>query len=106
MRDQKASEDQQHKMELTALSSNLATVRHQLEDGKRRVQEAEATTREKTSKMEGEYIVCYGYITSSISQLNKSLQHCQLLNVFACAELNEQHKSLQDEHRALLEKWV
>lgn len=44
-------------MELNALSSNLATVRQQLEEGKRRVQEAEATAREKASKVEGEYIV-------------------------------------------------
>lgn len=57
LREQKASDDQQHKMELNALSSNLATVRRQLEEGKRRVQEAEAAAREKASKVEGEYIV-------------------------------------------------
>ena len=73
-------------MELNALSSNLATVRQQLEEGKRRVQEAEATAREKASKVEGEYIVylvVWEYVLAWLVY-HDLISHCNTVNCYFC----------------------
>ena len=70
LKEEKASSDSQHKAQLSALSSNLATVRQQLEGEKRKAQEMERRlhSQEKLidggnehNIIEGGMRVCFGW---------------------------------------------
>ncbi len=54
LEEQKRRADMQHEGEITALSSNLASLRQQVENGRRKAEEMEATVSSQSHQIQGE----------------------------------------------------
>ena len=95
-------------MAVSALSKNLAALRQQLEGSKGKVKDLEGAMREKASKTQGEHTILLAHsVAKSAHSISDLLKQLLIISyVFAFPELNERLKSLQDEHRAQLEKYV
>lgn len=96
-REQKERSDRQHQVELTALSSNLASLRQQGENNRKKIEQYDKKLKGLTEDLEGRGL------TEIVRMVVRVATCLYCIHVCGLDSKSKRH-SEQEEHRILLEK--